>query len=533
MMSLQHDPASPAGGDSQDNFRTFCETVDDLILVADTAGHVLYGNSAVTAKLGYEAGDLQGMHLLDFHRLEDQAAAAAIVAEMLAGLRRYCPLPLQAKDGHVLPAETRVWRGTWNGQAALFGVVKDLSEQQAALQMFQAVFENNPTPMALSRLPQRILVNVNQAYTQITEFRKDEVLGKTSLELGLFADVRQALAVAAQLEATGRFHSTPVTIRTKSGALREGLFFGEVVRSQGEGYFLTAMVDVTAQVLSERRLREAHETLEGRVRERTAELQAANALLQEENASRRQAEAALAEHRERLRGLASQLSLAEEQQRHKLAIELHDTVGQELAMARLRLQHVQAGMAAGGGPRAGDHGRHLEIAIQLLEAAVGHVRDLTDDLGGSVLYELGLPAALRSLGQHVARQHALRFQYRQAGRYQRLDRNLEVQVLRAARELVFNVVKHAQATLLEIALDVADDALVVQVEDNGRGFVPPWPSSGSTAAAAGGGFGLFSIREQLAVFQGRLELRSQLGAGTLATITVPAIPTVDSAPTRD
>ncbi len=519
---MQGSPAAAEFRDDQDNFRTFCETVDDLIVVADTAGRIVYANPAVSARLGYTSAEVQGLHVLNFHRAEDHSAAEAILSEMLRGECRYCPLPVQAKDGRLIPAETRVWRGSWNGREALLGVVKGLSEQQAALQMFQAVFENSPTPMALSRLPERILVNVNRAYTQITEYAKDEVLGKTSVELGLFTDVQQALVVAAELEVTGRLSGTAVTIRTKSGGLREGLFFGEVVQSQGAAYFLTAMVDLTPQVTSERRLREAHETLERRVLERTAELQAANALLIEENLSRRQAEHALAEHRERLRCLASQLSLAEEQQRRKLAVELHDTIGQELAMARLRLQHFQDRSVA-------DQEPHLEIAIQLLDAAIGHVRGLTDDLGATVLYELGLPAALRSLGQHVARQHALRFQYRQAGQYQPLARQLEVQVLRAARELVFNVVKHAGASVLEIALEATADSLAVQVEDNGRGFVPHWQQQQGNRSTAGGGFGLFSIREQLAIVQGRLEIRSQLGAGTLATITVPVPPPANPA----
>lgn len=522
---MRRSPAPKAVGDDQNNFRTFCETVDDLILVTDTAGRILYANSAVVTKLGYTTADLRGMHVLDFHPATDRPAAEVILAEMLRGERRYCPLPVQAKDGRWMPTETRVWRGLWDGHEALYSVLKDLSEQQAALQMFQAVFENNPTPMALSRLPERTLVIVNRAYTQITEYPKEEVQGRTSAELGLYADLRQAQAVARELEATGRILGVPITIRTKSGGQREGLFFGEVVRSQGERYFLTAMMDITSQVSSERRLREAHETLERRVLERTAELRTANALLLQEVASRRQAEHALAEHRERLRGLASQLSLTEERQRRQLAVELHDTIGQELAMARLRLQRIQDSATP-------DQLPHLEISLQLLDAAIGHVRDLTDNLGATVLYELGLPAALRSLGQHAAEQHALQFRYRQLGQYQRLDRDLEVQLLRASRELVCNVSKHAEASLLEITLDIADDRISVRVQDNGCGFTPQeWQKSGDCGTA--GGFGLFSICEQLAVLQGHLEVESQSGAGTLATITVPALRASSSEPSRE
>ena len=92
-------PAATAFCDDQNNFRTFCETVDDLILVADMTGRILYANSAVSARLGYTNAELQGMHVLDLHPATDRAAAEAILREMLRGDRRYCPLPVQAKDG--------------------------------------------------------------------------------------------------------------------------------------------------------------------------------------------------------------------------------------------------------------------------------------------------------------------------------------------------------------------------------------------------------------------------------------------------
>jgi signal transduction histidine kinase len=241
-------------------------------------------------------------------------------------------------------------------------------------------------------------------------------------------------------------------------------------------------------------------------------LRASNEELSAENSLRRKTEGLLEENRQRLRQLASQLTLSEESQRHDLAVQLHDTIGQELAMARMRLAHYRAAPSA-------DREEHLGAAAELLDAAIGHVRNLTHELGASVLYELGLPAALRSLGDYNGKQHNLEFVYWQEGEYPQLDKELEVHLFRTARELVYNVIKHAHATRFLIGLDCAADEIAVCVEDNGCGIPPE--ANLPKRSAEGSGFGLFSIRERLADLGGRLDLAPTECHGTVATVTVP------------
>ena len=181
-------------------------------------------------------------------------------------------------------------------------------------------------------------------------------------------------------------------------------------------------------------------------------------------------------------------------------------------MAKMRLAHFQAAPSA-------EREKHLDTAAELLDAAIGHVHGLTHELGASVLYELGLPAALRSLGAYNGKQHDLEFNYCQEGEYGHLDRELEIHIFRTARELVYNVIKHAHATRFKIGLKCAADEISVCVEDNGCGFAPGAGLPKENALASG--FGLFSIRERLAVLGGRLDMTSADRQGTAATITIP------------
>ncbi len=236
---------------SEENFRTFFETIDDMIFIANRDGKIFYTNAAVSRKLGYSETEVNKMQILDVHPAELREDAMQIFGDMFAGKRSSCPLPLARKDGTFLPVETRIWFGKWDGLDCIFGISKDISAQQEALQKFNKIFNNNPALMAISRLPERVISDVNQAFLAKTEFSKDEIIGKTSKELGLFYQPEKQKKVADELEKNGFIHDLELNLKTKSGKILNGLFSGEIIESQGKKYFLTVMTDITAQKQSE------------------------------------------------------------------------------------------------------------------------------------------------------------------------------------------------------------------------------------------------------------------------------------------
>ena len=497
---------------SEENFRTAFESIGDMQVVVAPDGRILHGNAALRHKLGYRLEELVDRHFQELYPAEMHEEAVRTFTLMLGREQESCLLPMITRRGARIDVETRVWAGKWDGADCVYCISKDLTAQQAALRLLERVFEANPAPMALSPLSDRTLIKVNRAFCAVTGYERDEVLGKTTAEIGLFADPTEVETAWNKVEAEGSVKDAEMAIRTKSGEIRLGLFFGETITIEDDAYFLSTMVDITAQKHTEHELRETQRTLEQRVQHRTAELEQLNRHLMDEIGRRQEVETALQEHRHDLRRLASQLTLAEEEQRNELAVQLHDTIGQELAMARLRLEHVRDG-------RCSDGQRDLEVVAALVDSAVRQVHHLTHGLGANVLSQLGLPAAIRSVGHEVAQSHGLEFVYQQSGDYQRPAREIEVHLFRAVRELVYNVVKHARASRLQVRLQATAERVSVDVKDDGCGFEPAARSSRHDSL--GGGFGLFSIRERLATLGGSLALLSAIGQGTTVTVIVP------------
>lgn len=127
--------------DAHNNLQALFNTIPDFLFVLDASGRIRHVNRSVTDRLGYTEDELHGMNVLDVHPADRREEAAAIVEAMLAGESEHCPVPLRARDGTLIPVETRVSRGTWDGEPALFGVSKDVAEPKRSEEKF-ANFES-------------------------------------------------------------------------------------------------------------------------------------------------------------------------------------------------------------------------------------------------------------------------------------------------------------------------------------------------------------------------------------------------------
>ena len=194
------------------------------------------------------------MNILDLHPEEKREEAQKIVESMIKGERTYCPLELKSKKGVSLPVETRVWLGQWDGRGCIFGISKDLSKEQEALQKFTKLFENNPALMAITILPDRIFTDVNTSFLSKLGYSKNEILGHTAAELDLFVQRDKQRQIADALNRFGSINDIELKVKCKDGKFLDGLFSGEIIDNQGVKYFLTVMVDITEQKNLQKRL---------------------------------------------------------------------------------------------------------------------------------------------------------------------------------------------------------------------------------------------------------------------------------------
>ena len=239
---------------SEANFRAYFETTQDMIVVCTPEGRVLYANPAIINRLWHSVEELDALGVMGLHPADRMREAEEIFAAMFRGERDSCPLPVQRKDGLLVPVETRIFLGKWDGKKCLFGVLRDLSAEQEAKQLFEALFRHCPVLMALSSLPERRFLDVNDTFLKALGYKKEDVIGRTSAELDLFPEPQQLAELEALLEKEGRFLESELVVRSRSGLLRNGLFSGEIFANQDKSYLLTVMVDITERKQAESQL---------------------------------------------------------------------------------------------------------------------------------------------------------------------------------------------------------------------------------------------------------------------------------------
>lgn len=245
-------PLGLHGCESEQNFQTFIETIDDLVLIGDMEGRILYSNPATTLKLGFSPEELREMRILELHPEWAREEATRILQEMFEGTRAACPLPLRSKSDQILPVETRVWSGKWNGVNCIFGLCKDLSTEQELLQKFEKMFRVNPAPMAITDMATGRFQEINQAFLDTLGYTREEVVGRTSAELNLTPAQEEHTRAAAMLKEYGTLQDLEMPVMAKDGTLHTGLFSGSIIKSQGREFMLTVMIDISRQKQAER-----------------------------------------------------------------------------------------------------------------------------------------------------------------------------------------------------------------------------------------------------------------------------------------
>ncbi len=223
----------------------------------------------------------------------------------------------------------------------------------------------------------------------------------------------------------------------------------------------------------------------------------------------------LIEGERRFRGLAKAVWKVQEDERRRLARDLHDGLGQTLTALTNQLERLQRKAGDGGELAAG-----LADAVETARVALNEIREMSRLLRPPVLDDLGLPAALSWLTRTLEQRTGLRAELALEGLHQRLDPDLETLVFRLVQEALTNVLRHAGVDRAEVGVSRIGTLLELRVADAGRGFDPRAVLDGGEAAT---GAGLRGMRDRLELFGGRLEVVSTPGQGTLLSAEVPLV----------
>lgn len=227
------------------------------------------------------------------------------------------------------------------------------------------------------------------------------------------------------------------------------------------------------------------------------------------------AEKALYEKQKRLNDMAMELTFSEERERRRLAVDLHDTLGQDLTLNRMKLGRLKkTGLSA-------EQGKLIAELDTLTETAINRVRRLTRLLCPSILESAGLEASLKWLVRQVEEDYQLQISFFDDEQDKPVARKFQLELYNSVRELLINVAKHARTSTVRLSVERESDFLVIQVEDDGVGFHVENCCNNHTCPADG--FGLFTIRHRIMYMGGRFDIDSKPGRGTEVTIAVPLV----------
>jgi len=218
-----------------------------------------------------------------------------------------------------------------------------------------------------------------------------------------------------------------------------------------------------------------------------------------------------------LHRLSARVINVQEEERRRIARELHDEVGQALSAVNLELTAAQQYLQRTGAG-SGTDSDLLREARALADGALRNVRDLSQLLHPSVLEDLGLSAALRSFLNGFGRRTGTTVAFLENGAPERLTPEAERAIYRIVQEAMTNVARHASAKRVEIRMAEADGFVSVVVEDDGVGF----DARDVERPGRQGGLGLLGIRERVTQLGGTVRIDSVIGRGTRVEVTIPA-----------
>ncbi|HEU4494370.1 MAG TPA: PAS domain S-box protein, partial [Rubrobacteraceae bacterium] len=491
------------------------QAAENIFLVDAETKRVLEANAALSVSLGYAPDELEQLTLYDIvaHDREDVDRNTLRILEGygFTSERRY-----RRKDGSLIAVEVNASAISYGGREVMCVVAHDVTGRKRteealrrSLDALLALYETGQvlsSSLELEEIGSRLLEIIGR------------VSGTTAAVINLRDDrgrlsAWRTFGPGDLLDAVYDKPEARVARRRASEAEEERAF--EVEHPDLEGERLAGMLlplRVRDRVIGVLEVYGPEHLAESGAMETFASLatQAASAL---ENARLYEE---LVERERQLQNLVGRLLTAQEEERRRIAYDVHDGLAQTAAAA---YQHLQI-FARGYPPESALAREQLEEALELLRRTVGEARQVISDLRPTVLDDFGLAAGVRLQVENL-RAEGWEVGYEEALGDERLPTEVETTLFRVAQEALTNVRKHARDARADVTLQRLGRTVRLLIRDEGRGFRPGEVMNGG---GPGERVGLSGMRERISLLGGRFEIHSEPGTGTsvLAEVQLPA-----------
>ena len=240
--------------ETERDFWTVFNEIDDYLFVLDQEGNIISANKSAMARLEYTIDELCSMNVIYLHPPERRTEAMEIMQGMISGEETKCQIPLYSKTGQYIPVETRVFSGLWNGKDVLYGISKDISAVVNAENNFKKTFQDNPAIMTISDIDSGEYIDVNEAFLKALGFARHEIIGQKLRDLKIFYDLESRDNFAKDVTTYGHVRNREILIQDKAGLAHFELFSGDHIQIGQNKYLLTIMEDITKKRNSEMEL---------------------------------------------------------------------------------------------------------------------------------------------------------------------------------------------------------------------------------------------------------------------------------------
>jgi PAS domain S-box-containing protein len=457
---------------SEARYRTLSEATFEAIFISEK-GVCLDVNPRAAELFGYGYDELIGIFGTDVIAAESKEL---VKRHMLSGYERPYEAIAQKKDGSKFQVEIRGKMMRYEDKDVRITVIRDINDQKQAAEALRKSEERyrdlfNSIPIGLYRTaPEGSILDVNPAMVDILGYPdRAALIQVNSLETYVDPDDRKRFQQL--LEEQGFVHDFTVRLRRYDGKSIWVTINTTIVHHTDSNmtYFEGAMADISSRIETE----------------------------------------------ELIHKLSQQLMQAQEGERKMISRELHDTVAQDLSVAKMKCDLIYAELQNKGIP---EDQQIKEISIALQKTILG-VRNMAYDLRPPVLEELGLVETIYRLCEDFAQMWGMQVDFQSAGlKNLKLDYDIQINLYRLVQEGLTNIRKHAAADWVTLKLAAAFPNIILRIEDNGRGFDV---QRREAAAGKEKRMGLRSMQERAILLNGEMKLQSKPGQGTKISIKLP------------
>ncbi len=506
--------AAEALRESEERYRSLWESALDGVvlhemLTSPLKGRFVDANDCLCRTLGYTREEILTMSLPDIVAEEEKEAIPELAARVRRAGRLLFETTLVAKGGRHIQVEVNSTVVQLGDRRMALAIVRDVTERKRTAEALREseerfrAFMNNSPAIAWMKDEQGRHVYVSKAFEKLCGVRSEDWCGKTDFELWPPEVANEFRKNDLEVLHTGRTLEVVEESPVSGGGRRYWWNYKFLFRDASGRKFVGGIgVEITERKRMEEMLQCAKDHLEEEVQAQTTEL---NDTIDRLQAAMEESE----HHASQLQKLTLELSQAEDRERRHLAEVLHDDLQQTLAAAKFHL-----GILAGCITSDKEAMEILEQAKHMLKEAIEKTRCLSHELGPPVLYSGKLDAVFEWLAGQMENKHGLTVRVEIHGGADSDSEAVRSFLYRAAREILFNAVKHAQVREVRLRLQRVRDELWLTISDKGRGFDP-------ASLAQTAGFGLLTVRERAELLGGRMKIKSAPGKGSTFFIAVP------------